>query len=146
MKSYSGTYKPSSKYIGDEKNVVYRSLWELAAFRWLDQNPNVLNWSSEEHPIPYRCATDGKIHRYFIDLQIWMKSGNVLMVEIKPKKQLKPPKTPKRRSKKYLNEVNSYAKNQSKWLAACKYCEKRGMKFEIWTEDVLKSLGIKIYT
>ena len=34
---------------------------------FLDNNTNVLEWSSEEHIIPYRSPLDGKVHRYFPD-------------------------------------------------------------------------------
>ena len=41
--SYKGKYtiKNKSKYAGDPKKVVYRSLWERQAFKWCEENPNV---------------------------------------------------------------------------------------------------------
>ena len=68
------------------------------------------------------------------------------MVEIKPKSQTKPPKKPSRQTKKYINEVMTYVKNEAKWKAAQKYAQDRGYHFEIWTEDTLKSLGMKLLT
>jgi hypothetical protein len=38
----------------------------------------------------------------------------------------------------------TYAKNISKWEAAKEFAEDRGWSFEVWNEDFLKSLGIKI--
>jgi hypothetical protein len=38
----------------------------------------------------------------------------------------------------------TYAKNISKWEAANAYALDRGWKFEVWTEETLKGLGIKI--
>ena len=38
----------------------------------------------------------------------------------------------------------TYAKNTSKWEAANQYAADRGWKFEVWTENTLKRLGIKI--
>jgi hypothetical protein len=68
------------------------------------------------------------------------------LVEIKPKIQTKKPNKTRRKTKKYLKEVMTYAKNESKWLAANEYCKDRGWKFLVWTEDHLKELGIKLLT
>ena len=90
--AYSGRYrvKNRKKYEGDFNKVKYRSLWERQTFKWLDNNPGVIGWSSEEVIIPYRCKTDGKIHRYFVDLFIRTKDGKIFLIEIKPKKQTLP--------------------------------------------------------
>jgi len=146
MKTYKGKYRPKNtkKYRGDPMKIVYRSLWERQAFRWLDGNPDILEWNSEEIVVPYRCKTDGKVHRYFTDLWIRFQDDQQYLIEIKPKKQTEPPKQPKRQSKRYITEVMAYAKNTSKWDAANEYCEKRGWIFQIWTEETLKKLGIKI--
>lgn len=147
-KTYKGKYriKKPEKYAGDYTNVTYRSLWERQAFRWCEDRPDVVSWSSEETVIPYRCKTDNKVHRYFIDLKIKFSNGRIVLVEIKPKSQTQPPKKPTRQTKRYINEVMTYVKNESKWKAATKYCDDRGYHFEIWTEDTLKGLGIKLLT
>ena len=146
MMSYSGRYRVKNlqKYVGNPSAVRYRSLWERQVFRWLDDNKNVLLWNSEEVVIPYRCKTDNKLHRYFMDLYVKFNDGKTYLIEIKPKKQTQPPKQPSRKSKKYLNEVMTYVKNQSKWTAAESYAKDRGMIFQIWTEDTIKGLGIKL--
>tara|TARA_B100001113_G_scaffold267163_1_gene221952 strand:- start:5297 stop:5560 length:264 start_codon:yes stop_codon:yes gene_type:complete len=84
------------------------------------------------------------MHRYFVDIYLLHKNGKKYLVEIKPKFQTVPPKTPKRKTKKYLNEVKTYVKNMSKWEAAEKWSIDRGYKFQIWTEDTLTNMGIKI--
>lgn len=147
-KTYKGKYriKKPEKYAGDYTNVTYRSLWERQAFRWCEDRDDVVSWSSEETVIPYRCKTDNKVHRYFIDLKIKFSNGRIVLVEIKPKSQTQPPKKPTRQTKRYINEVMTYVKNESKWKAATKYCDDRGYHFEIWTEDTLKGLGIKLLT
>jgi len=147
-KTYKGKYriKKPEKYSGDPSKVVYRSLWERQCFRWCEERDDVISWSSEETIVPYRCKTDNKIHRYFIDLKIKFKGGRIVLVEIKPEIQTKPPKKPARQTKKYLNEVMTYVKNESKWKAAKQYANNRGYHFEIWTENTLKSLGIKLLT
>ena len=146
--AYRGKYKVKnkSKYEGDFTNVIYRSLWERQFFRWCEDNDNVVKWSSESVVIPYKCKTDNKMHRYFMDVKVRFKNGKTFLIEIKPESQTQPPKQPKRKSKKYLNEVMTYVKNQSKWEQAEKYCEKRGWEFKIFTEKTLKSLGIRLLT
>lgn len=144
--AYSGKYKikKPEKYVGDPSKVTYRSLWEKSCFKWCEANSKVVAWNSEEVVVPYRWKVDNKIHRYYVDLLIKMESGHVKLIEIKPDKETKPPKKPSRQSKKYINEVTTYIKNTDKWDAARTYAEDRGWQFEIWTENTLKSMGIKI--
>jgi len=143
--TYKGRYTVQNpdKYDGDPTNVVFRSLWERQVFKFMDTNPNVLKWQSEETVIPYRCKTDNRIHRYFIDVKMVTKDKTYL-IEIKPKKQTQAPKEPKRKTKKYITEVMTYIKNTSKWETATAYCADRGWEFQIWDEDTLKKLGIKL--
>lgn len=145
-KTYKGKYriKKPEKYSGDSSNVIYRSYWERQVFRWCEDRDDVVSWCSEETIIPYVCKTDNKVHRYFVDLKIKFSSGRIVLVEIKPQNQVTPPVKPKRQSKKYINEVLTYVKNESKWKAAHKYALDRGYHFEIWTENTLKQLGIKL--
>jgi hypothetical protein len=144
--AYRGKYTPKnkSKYVGDWSKITYRSLWERNLMRWCDDNPDVKQWGSEEVVIPYVCATDGKKHRYYIDFAIIFKNGNKYLVEVKPDKETKPPKPPKRKTKRFLSEQLTFAKNQSKWKAANEFALDNGWKFVVWTENHLKSLGLKI--
>lgn len=144
--AYKGKYRPKrpEKYMGDHTNIVYRSLWERKVFEWCDENPQVEGWNSEEVVIPYACKTDGKWHRYFMDVMIKFTSGAVVLVEIKPKKQRVPPKQPQKKTRKYLKECMTYIKNSSKWEAAKEYAEDRGWSFQIWDEDTLKKIGIRM--
>ena len=144
--SYKGRYtrKCPEKYAGDAKKVVYRSLWERQAFKWCENNKNIKLWNSEEIVIPYKYEVDKKLHRYYVDLLIQMKNGDTYLIEIKPKKETIPPKKPKRKSKKYINEVLTYVKNTNKWSAASDFADAKGWKFQVWTEETLKNLGIKL--
>ena len=147
MKYYKGKYKVKNpaKYRGDHNDVVYRSHWERQLCRWLDSNSNVVWWNSECLVIPYRCATDRKMHRYFIDFQVKFKGKKLKAIEVKPECQtLQPVKKKGGREKRFLTESLTYAKNSSKWTAAGKYCRARDMKFEIWTERHLQALGIRL--
>ena len=145
MATYKGTYKVKNpeKYSGDYRNVYYRSLWERNVFRWCDDNPQILKWCSEETVIPYYYPLDKKYHRYFVDLKFTTTEGTFL-IEIKPKSQTQPPKKPSRQTAKYLTEAATYVKNQCKWKAAEEYALDRGWKFVVWTEDTIRSMGIKI--
>lgn len=135
------TPKNPQKYSGDVTNIVYRSSWELRAFQWADLNPSVLVWNSEETVIPYICQTDGKLHRYFVDMKLKIKSvdGTIrdYVVEIKPFSQTQPPKYPGKQTKRYLEEVETFVKNQSKWEAARNYAKERNMQFVVLTEKEL---------
>lgn len=142
--SYKGKYSPlnPSKYAGDPTDIIYRSLWERQVFKWCDYSSSVVKWSSETIVVPYRCKTDNKIHRYFIDLYIEFSSGKKILVEIKPKSQYQPPIKGNKSDKKFLIEVLKYAKNTSKWEAAQQFAEKNGVEFQIWTEDTLTKMGL----
>lgn len=141
--AYRGKYKPSypRKYKGDPTNVIYRSLWERKFMVYCDLNENILEWGSEEIALPYRSPVDGKVHRYFPDFYIKVKesTGQIkkYIIEIKPKKQTKPPNKPKRQTKGYIYEAYEYAKNQAKWKAAKEFCEDRQWEFKVLTEDEL---------
>ena len=144
--SYKGRYtiKNPDKYAGDAKKVIYRSLWERNAFRWCENNPKVKLWNSEEVVVPYVSSVDKKLHRYYVDLLIQMEDKKTYLVEIKPKKETQPPKKRSRKTKKYINEQLTYIKNNDKWEAANKFAEHNGWKFQVWTEETLKNLGIKV--
>jgi uncharacterized protein YprB with RNaseH-like and TPR domain len=142
--TYRGKYtlKNPEKYIGDPDNVVYRSLWERNTFRWCEKNPSVKKWSSESIIIPYYDAASNKNRRYFMDLWIQTTNGQVMMVEVKPHNQTRPPVKKGRKTKNYMNEASTYTTNQCKWAAAEKYAKERGWAFVKWTEKELKSMGI----
>ena len=142
--AYKGKFRPSipKKYKGDYTNIIYRSLWELKFMKYCDSNPNILEWGSEEVVIPYRSPLDNRVHRYFPDFYMHIKESNgttkKYLIEVKPKRQTKPPTKQKRQTKKYIYEVTEYAKNQAKWEAANQFCLDRRWQFKIITEDELK--------
>jgi hypothetical protein len=144
-KYLQGRYSPinPAKYNGNPRDIVFRSSWELKFFRYCDLNSSVLKWSSETTIVPYRNPFTGEFHRYFVDVSMHYKDANgvvkKILVEIKPRKETMEPVVPKRKTKKYLQEVEKYVINKSKWEAAEAYAAKRGMQFMILTE---KNLGI----
>ena len=141
--AYRGRYYPThpKKYKGNPLNIIYRSLWERKFMVYCDKNDRILEWGSEEFFIPYRSPIDGKIHRYFPDFYVKVKTKQGTtkkwVVEVKPKIQTRPPRTPKRKTKKYINEVRNWAINDAKWKNAIEYCKDRNMEFIIITEDEL---------
>ena len=128
------------KYVGDPTNIIMRSSWETQFANWCDRNPSIIKWSSEETIVPYRCPTDNKIHRYFVDFKITTVNGKTYLVEVKPKQQTIPPVYPGKRTQKYLTESVTFMKNQAKWKAATEFAKDRGWEFKIITEY---ELGLK---
>ena len=141
--AYRGKYIPThpKKYKGDPSNIIYRSLWERKFMVYCDRNDKILEWGSEEFFVPYRSPLDGKIHRYFPDfyVKVRTRTGNKKwVVEVKPKAQSKDPvKNPNRRTRKWLTEVFTYAVNLAKWKSAEEFCKDHNMEFKVLTEDHL---------
>jgi len=142
--SYKGYFKPKNpeKYKGNPTNIIYRSGWELKLMSYLDSHPDVVQWSSEEFCIPYRSPVDNRIHRYFPDFYVKKKKPDgtfeVIVIEVKPASQTKPPTRPDKISKRYINEVYTWGINSAKWKAAEEFCADRNWTFQIFTEKELK--------
>lgn len=141
--SKKGVYVPKhpEKYVGDVTKIRYMSSWELEFHKFLDNNPNVLRWSSEEIAIPYIKPTDGKVHHYFPDYWIEYKNkkGEIVheIIEVKPADQIKQPTTVGKRKNTQIYESLRYAVNVAKWKAASEFCNKYKMKFRLLTENQL---------
>ena len=144
--SYKGKFRPKkpNKYKGNPSNISYLSLLERRSMDYLDNNPSILKWQSEEIIIPYVSPVDNRVHRYFPDFYIKYKNsdGKIIeeLIEVKPFNQCSPP-NPKRKltktgrtSKRYLKEVQTYIVNDAKWNQAMKYCKDRNWKWRILTE------------
>jgi hypothetical protein len=116
-----------------------RSSWETRFASWCDKNPSVLKWNSEETIVPYRCPTDNRIHRYFVDFKITVSTGKTYIVEVKPAAQTQPPIYPGRQTQRYITESLTFMKNKAKWEAAIEFARDRGWEFKIITE---KELGL----
>lgn len=144
--TYKGKYRVTNpkKYKGDLQEITYRSSWELKFMRWCDLNPSVVEWGSETVVIPYKSPVDSRVHRYFVDFYIKVKTKDgafsKYLVEIKPEKFTRPPQIPQKKTKKFIEEVFQYGVNQAKWTAADEYCQDRGYKFLVLTE---KDMGLE---
>tara|TARA_B100001250_G_scaffold354550_2_gene328488 strand:- start:2735 stop:3157 length:423 start_codon:yes stop_codon:yes gene_type:complete len=139
MRYKQGKYIPRlpKKYKGDYRNIVYRSSWEYKFMQWCDATPSVLEWGSEEIAIPYISPVDGKRHKYYPDFYVKVKNKKY-MVEVKPNRQTKEPKTQKKLTKRYVTEVVTYSVNRAKWKAAEEFCKDYGWEFMLITEKELK--------
>jgi hypothetical protein len=136
--SYKGRYTPTKpkKYKGNPQNIIYRSLWERKFMVYCDNSTSIIEWGSEEIIIPYLSPKDGRMHRY---IKVKQADGQIkkMVIEVKPKVQCKPPKEPKRRTKRWMNEVITYGVNDAKWRYATEWCADNDMEFKILTEDHL---------
>jgi hypothetical protein len=132
--------KNKQKYVG-KGAPRYRSGWEHAFMRFLDNNDNILQWASESISIPYRNPITGKQSIYVPDFLITYKNRNNQMIaeviEIKPKKQSVV------ESKMKANERAVVAVNYAKWDSATKWCKKQGLIFRVITEDDMFKNGNK---
>ena len=132
--------KNKQKYVG-RGTPRYRSGWEHAFMRFLDNNDNILQWASESISIPYRNPITGKQSIYVPDFLITYKNRNNQMIaeviEIKPKKQSVV------ESKMKANERAVVAVNYAKWDQAVKWCKKQGLIFRVITEDDMFRNGSK---
>ncbi len=141
--SKKGKYSPRfpEKYIGDPTNIIYRSMWEKKVMSSLDNNLSVIRWASEEIIIPYYSPIDCRYHRYYPDFYVEARApdGSIkkMLLEVKPATQTQPPKSPKRKTKRYISEVMTYGVNEAKWKAAREFCLDKGWEFRIITEAEL---------
>ena len=93
--------------------------------RYLDSHTQIVNWASEEFCIPYRSPIDRRMHRYFPDFWVEKEDGTQMVIEVKPKQHLVPPPKP----------------NHRKFEVADEFCNNKGMKFMIMTQDELGVIG-----
>ena len=146
-KVHQGRWKPShpEKYVGNVDEIVFRSSWELKIFIYFDTHPSVVEWSSESVVIPYFDPVANKQRRYFVDFwaMIKQKNGTIkkFLIEVKPDKFTRPPTEPKRKTKRYAEEVMQYVTNCAKWEAAEKVCKDSGVEFLILTEKHIFNNG-----
>ncbi len=128
-----GFYEPvnESKYVQPQDTHMnsgefpeYRSSWELAFYKYLDESENVISWSAEAFHIKYISPKDGQPHRYFPDVMFVDSNNQKHVIEIKPAKQCK-------------QKVNL-----AKWEAAERYCEQINAKFSVITEVELAKWGL----
>jgi hypothetical protein len=139
--SYKGFFKCKhpEKYKGNTKAITYRSQWELRVMMWLDQEPKVTQWASEELAVYYVDPTNQHTRRYFPDFLATINE-KTYMIEVKPAYQTIPSQAKTKR--RFIRESLEFARNIAKWEAARRYCDKRNWTFKIMTERELFGANI----
>lgn len=129
------------KYVGDVRQIFFRSSWEYKFFLWLDKNNAVLRWGSESFSIPYVSPIDNKVHKYFPDMVVmYMDNTGMIkkeIIEIKPSKQTMI--TPRMSDQEKMVVLV----NQAKWKYASEWAERNGAQFRILTERTMFLQGTK---
>ena len=130
--------KNPQKYVG-KGTPRYRSGWEHAFMRFLDNNEHVVNWASESISIPYRNPVTGRQSMYVPDFLITYRNRNnqltAELVEIKPKKQSVI------ESKMTARDGAIVAVNYAKWDSATKWARRNGLIFRVITEEDMFGSG-----
>lgn len=72
----------------NNKEVTYRSSYELRFYHILESDPTVLSYEVESIKIPYICP-EGKSRNYIPDVIVMYNTGNIEICEIKPKFMLR---------------------------------------------------------
>lgn len=130
--------KNPEKYMG-KRSPSYRSSWEFTFMSFCDNNPAVLNWSSESIKIPYFNPVLGKQTIYVPDFLVVYEDKNsrkhTELVEIKPSTE-----TTMESAKSYKDKL-MVAINMAKWAAADSWCKANNMRFRVITEyDIFKNM------
>ena len=124
--------KNPEKYMG-KRTPTYRSSWEFAFMNFCDNNPAVLNWTSESVKIPYFNPVSGKNTIYVPDfLIIYVDRSDAKhaeVIEIKPRKEIS------MENARSARDQAAAVLNAAKWAAARAWCAQQGLKFRIVTEE-----------
>ena len=54
--------KNPHKYIGNDQNIKYKSMWERNIMKWCDLEYVIKRWAYEKIIIPYKSPVDKKNH------------------------------------------------------------------------------------
>lgn len=168
-KTRQGYYKITNtdKYIGDPSLIIYRSSWEMALCRWCDYSPSVIRWSAEPLSVPYydrvsnlneivklgldpNNPVNWKRRNYHVDFYMEIMQGDNMekwFVEVKPAYKLKKPEpvpnnAPRKQQKAFNEAAKEYLINEAKFEACKAYAKNHNGEFYVFTENVLRSLGI----
>ena len=106
------------------------------------------SWQTSRYIQVSTCLKDSDIHYEYYNGEVQLhfegkyaedgfKDFKKYLVEIKPYKFTMPPATPKRKTKKYIEEMAQYMTNQAKWEAARNACRNNNTNFMILTENEL---------
>ena len=143
LKFAQGSFKLKNpeKYVG-LGTPRYRSSWEFAVMKMLDENSGIQQWASESIKIPYRDPLTGKHTVYVPDFLVVYTDKNqrkhAEVWEVKPRSQA----VLEAVGKNKYNQAH-YIKNMAKWQVARQWCAKQGMTFRVLSEDDIFHTGGK---
>lgn len=133
--------KNPEKYVGIG-TPRYRSSWEFAVMKMLDENPGIQQWASESIKIPYRDPLTGKNTIYVPDfLVVYVdkkQKKHAELWEVKPKSQA----VLEAVGKSKYNQAH-YVRNMAKWEVARAWCKQKGLLFRVINEEDLFHQGGK---
>ena len=158
--NYIPRYRDKVMKLNNQGGIYYRSSWEKKIMMWLDHKKEVIKWGSECLRIPYQMTEvvhgDLKVkeHSYYPDFYYELKSsdGSIsrVVAEVKPKKEYEDAilfteskfEIPQDLNSKKLRNLEYRFKmaqrNAEKWKTMISWCELKGYKFIVITEDNLK--------
>lgn len=165
-----GNYIPKNRdkviKLNPEFGCYYRSSLELKLMIYFDNNEKIKKWGAECMAIPYEMRelnnsnyAYGTVtkHTYYPDFyyELELSDGTVeqVVVEVKPQKEynnvlllkenkLAPPTgNSLKKLQAFEYDLKMAYKNMRKWDTVIKYCNIKGYKFIIVTEDTLKKNG-----
>jgi DNA-directed RNA polymerase subunit RPC12/RpoP len=113
------------------KQLHYRSGWEKEVYKILERAFSVKSYKGEPFAIPYMVR--GLKKNYWPDILVKFTDDTILLVEVKPLSQCP--------DKDGICDNFEQTKNDAKWQAAEKLCQKRGWFFVVWTERAIKQLS-----
>ena len=105
-----------------DREVYYRSSWELAFMKHLDAKEEVVRCEYERIRIPYR-DTESRQRHYVPDILVEYIDDRKVLYEIKP----------------FVRKDSEI--NKRKFKAARQYCKENNLKFKVVTEKYLKHIG-----
>jgi len=116
------THTQTGYFYSNKNNITYyyRSSYELKAYKLLEDNKDVIKYSTNFPIIPY-FDFEGKSRYYIPDIYVEFKNGIKKVIEVKPESMI------------------NYGENPCKIQSAKRYCNENGLEFEVWVE---KQLGI----
>lgn len=121
-----------AKYVGPVP-ITLRSSWEVRMAQFCDLNDQVIEWAWESQKIPYSDPLTGKQKIYIPDLLLLFVNEQGIresvLVEVKPAHEALEERARSSGDRMLL------ARNQAKWAAAAWWCQRRGIKFKVMTED-----------
>jgi hypothetical protein len=106
----------------NDKEIGYRSTWELHAMQIFEQLDDIVKYEYETLSIPY-LDENGYIHATVPDFLVYYRNGSKKIIEIKPE---------------FMIKKNIWNTNK-KISIAKEFAEEHHMEYKIWTEKQLNN-------